>query len=160
MVDAEDDGAVHLDEAAVAVPGEAGVAAGFFEALDGGVVEAEVEDGVHHAGHGDAGAGADGDEEGLGGVAELQADVVLDLGEGGFDVGVERCGVFVAVVVKGGADLGGDGEARGDGEADGGHLGEVGALAAEQVLHVGAAVIGVGAEAVDPLCRCLGLHCG
>ena len=78
MIDAEDDGAIHLDEAAIAVPGEAGVAAGLLEAGDGGVVEAEVEDGVHHAGHGDAGAGADGDEEGLLGVAEFQADMLLD----------------------------------------------------------------------------------
>ena len=160
MVDAEDDGAVHLDEAAIAVPGEAGVAACLFEPGDGGVVEAEVEHGVHHAGHGDAGAGADGDEEGLVGVAECQADMVLDGGEGGLDLVIEFAGVFVAVVVEGGADLGGDGEARRDREADGGHFGQVGALATEEVLHVGAAVIGVGAEAVDPFLHCLGRHIG
>ncbi len=43
--------AVHLHEAAVAVPCEAGVAALGCERLNGGVVHAEVEDGVHHAGH-------------------------------------------------------------------------------------------------------------
>jgi hypothetical protein len=55
VIKAEDDVGIHLDEAAIAVPGEAGVAAHCGEALDRAVVEAEVEDGVHHAGHGDAG---------------------------------------------------------------------------------------------------------
>ena len=38
--------------------------------------------------------------------------------------------------VEVGADLGGEGEAGRDGQADVGHLGEVGALAAEEVFHV------------------------
>ena len=48
---AEHNVAIHLDETTVAVPGEAGVAALLGEACHGGVVHAEVEDGVHHAGH-------------------------------------------------------------------------------------------------------------
>jgi hypothetical protein len=63
VIEAEHDVGIHLDEAAIAVPGEARVAGRGGEALDAGVVEAEVEDRVHHAGHGDAGAGADGDEQ-------------------------------------------------------------------------------------------------
>ena len=155
VLDAEDDGAVHLDETAITVPGEAGIAAGFLEALDRVVVEAEVEDGVHHAGHGDARAGADGDEQGLVDVAKFEADMLLDGGQGGADLLLQPVGVFLAVVVEGGADLGRDGEARGDRQADGGHLGEVGALATEEVAHVGAAIVGIGAEAIDPfLHRC------
>ena len=49
--DLEDDRAEHLDEAAVAVVGEAAVAGPRLQALDGLVVEAEVQDGVHHARH-------------------------------------------------------------------------------------------------------------
>ena len=55
-VDAHDDVGEHLDEAAVGVPGKALVAGLLDEAVDGDVVEAEVEDGIHHAGHGERGA--------------------------------------------------------------------------------------------------------
>ena len=48
--------AVHLDEAAVEVEGEAAVAGAARDAVSDGLVQAEVEDGVHHAGHGDRGA--------------------------------------------------------------------------------------------------------
>ena len=71
---AHDHVAVHLDEAAVAIPGEAGIVAGLFQGDDGLVVEAEVEDGVHHARHGIARAGTDGDQEGLFDVAETFAE--------------------------------------------------------------------------------------
>ena len=142
VFDAEDDRAVHLDEPAIAVPCEAGVAAGLFEALDGVVVKAEVEHGVHHAGHGDAGAGADRDEERLVRVAEFETDRVLDGLQGSGNLLFQVLRVMFVVVIKGGADLDGDGEAWRHGQADAGHFREVGALAAEEVAHVGAAVIG------------------
>ena len=50
--------AVHLDEAAVAVVGEAAIAGLHAQRFDRLVVEAEVEDGVHHARHRVAGARA------------------------------------------------------------------------------------------------------
>ena len=43
--------------------------------------------------------------------------------------------ILAAVGVEVGADVGGEGEAGGHGQADVGHLGEVGPLAAEQILH-------------------------
>ena len=50
-LEAEDDVAVHLHEAAIAVPGEAFVAGLVDQAAQGRFVEADVEDRVHHAGH-------------------------------------------------------------------------------------------------------------
>src|SRR5687767_13988177 len=47
VVEAKHDVRIHLDEAAIAVPGKARVAGNGCETLDGFVVEAEVEDGVH-----------------------------------------------------------------------------------------------------------------
>ena len=140
--DAHDDGAVHLQEAAVAVPGELGVAGLGGEGFDDGVVDAEVEDGVHHAGHRLARAGADGEKERILEVAELLAHRLFDLGDVGPDLGVEglRVGKLVVVVVS--ADLGADREARGNGKPDVGHLCEVGALAAEQSL-LGAVAVGL-----------------
>ena len=78
-LEAEDHVAVHLHEAAIAVPGEALVAGLLDEAAQGRLVEADVEDGVHHAGHADAGAGAAGDQERVLGVAELGAHDLLGL---------------------------------------------------------------------------------
>ena len=60
----EHDPAVHGDEAAVRVEGEALVAGLLGQALDRAVVEPEVQDGVHHAGHGELGARAHRDQRG------------------------------------------------------------------------------------------------
>ena len=78
MVDAEHDAAIHLDEAAIAVPGEARIAGALGEAFDGLVVEAEIEHGIHHAGHRHARAGAHRDQQRIRRVAEAQADRLLD----------------------------------------------------------------------------------
>ena len=62
-----DDPAEHLDEPAVGVPAEALVAGQRDQALERLLVEPEVEDRVHHPGHGELGARADRDEERVGG---------------------------------------------------------------------------------------------
>ena len=151
MIDPHDHAAIHLDEAAIGVPGEAGVPGHVGEALDGGIVEAEVEDGVHHAGHADPGAGADGDQERLVLVPEGKPHGGFDAGEGGAGLGLEFGRVGVVVVVIGRADFGGEGEARRHRQSDAGHFGEVGPFAAEQIAHVGAAFVVAGTERVDPL---------
>ena len=151
MVDAEHDGAVHLDEAAIAVPGEAWIARRGFQALHRAVVEAEVEHGVHHAGHRHPRAGTDGNQQRLLRIAETQADRLLHEGQGGAHLAVELVRVSPVVLVERGANFGGDGEAGRNRQADAGHLREVGALAAQEVAHVGAALVAAGAEAVHPL---------
>jgi hypothetical protein len=40
-----------MDEAAIAVIGEAAVLGALGQSLDGCIIEAEIEDGIHHAGH-------------------------------------------------------------------------------------------------------------
>ena len=57
------DPAEHLDETPVRVPAEALVAGERDQAVEGLLVEAEVEDGVHHAGHRELRARTDADEE-------------------------------------------------------------------------------------------------
>ncbi len=51
VVDAEDDVAIHLNEAAVCVPGEMAVARPVAQCLNDFVVEPQVENRVHHPGH-------------------------------------------------------------------------------------------------------------
>ncbi len=150
LLDAHDDVAIHLDEAAIAVVGEAGVTGGFFQGDDGLVVEAEVENSVHHAGHGVAGAGAHGHEEGHAGLStEGGAHDLFHVAHAGFHLGLEGGGVGALVGVIIGADLGRDGEAGRHGKTDAGHLGEVGALAAKEGFHAAVAIGFAGAPRVN-----------
>ena len=56
VLDAHRGRAEHVDQAAIAVVGEPGVAGLLGQALDRGVGQAEVQDRVHHAGHRQRGA--------------------------------------------------------------------------------------------------------
>ena len=150
VIDAQDDLAVHLDEAAIAVPGKARIAALLGEPVDRAVVEAEIEDRVHHARHRRARARAHRDKQRIVLGAEAQPDPLLELRQGGIDLLLQVVGIGLVVGVIEGADPGGDGEARRHGKAQIAHLGEIGALAAEQVLHLGAALGAAVAKAVDP----------
>ena len=133
--DFEDHVTVHLDEAAVRVVGKAGVAGFPGYALDCLVVKAEVEDGVHHAGHGLGGAGTDGYEQRIDWIAELLAHGFLEPRKVFGDLGLEPVGIFPLVVVEGRAYVGGYRKAGRDGNAEVGHLGQVGAFAAQYFLH-------------------------
>ena len=71
LVDFQHHVAEHLDEAAVAVVGEARIAALALQRLHGLVVQAQVQDGVHHARHGKLGARPHADQQRIVGVAQL-----------------------------------------------------------------------------------------
>ena len=133
--DHHDDVCEHLHKAAVAVVCKAGVVGLLGQALNSLVVQAQVQDGVHHAGHGLTCAGADGDQQGVGVVAKglagdlLQALDVLEDVSGDLVVDLAAVGVVL------GAGLGGDGEALRHRHTGCGHLSQAGALAAQRVLH-------------------------
>ena len=80
------DVAVHLHEAAVAVVGEAGVTRFACQAFYHFVVEAEVEDGVHHTGHRGAGTATHAHEQGIGGIAELLVGELFDVFDATFNI--------------------------------------------------------------------------
>ncbi len=150
MLEAQHDVRIHLDEAAIAVIGEA-VAGPFAQPLRGLLVEAEIEDGIHHPRHRGAGAGADRDEQRIGRVAEALAGNRLDLFEGGVDIGFEPVGIGAAEIVECGADIGGDGEAGRHRQAEFGHFGEIGTLATEQVAQRGVAIGAPASEGIHHL---------
>ena len=141
LLDPEDDIPVHLDEAPVAVPREALVLRGLGQREHGLVVQAEVEDRVHHPGHGVARARADGDKEREArGVPEPVAHDGFHVPHACLHLGLERGRVAALVGVEVGADLRRDRETRGDRQSDARHLGQVRALAPEEVLHAAVAV--------------------
>src|SRR5262249_30584612 len=118
------------------------------QSLDRGVVEPEVEDGLHHARHRDRSAGADGHEQRVLRAAELPAGgrleplkIVLDLPS---EPGRELAALEVAV-----ADIGRDSEPRRDRDAERRHLGETGAFAAEDIFHGRRSVGAALAEEID-----------
>jgi len=147
--EAHDDVAVHLNETAVGIPAEPLVAGDTDDAFDRFVVEAQVEHGVHHARHGHARAGADGQKERIGGIAEARAHGFFDFLESGFHFFVQAGGELFVVFIEFNADIGGNRESRRNGNSQIRHFGQVGALAAEKGLHAGSAFIDALPESVN-----------
>ncbi len=150
MLEAEHHVRIHGDEAAIAVIGEAAIARELRQRFHGLVVEAEIEHGVHHARHRGARAGAHGDEQRVLGVAEHLAGQLADIVERLLNLRLQFLRIGFVVGVEIGADRGRNGEARRHRQTEIGHLGEVGALAAEQVAHLRPALGLAVAERVDP----------
>ena len=136
FADFHDDVREHLDEAAIAVVRPTGVAGFFGDDFHHFLVETEVEDGIHHAGHGSACARTDGNEQGVFLVAELLAadifhfgDIVHDLR---LDFGIDLSAVFIVLR----AGFRGNGEALRHGQAHACHFCKVCALTAEKLAHL------------------------
>lgn len=155
-VNAHDDIGKHLDKAAVAIPSKARVLRLGNETLSGVVVETQVEDRVHHTGHGERSARANRHEQRIGGVAELFAAAGLEVCLGGNDLIERAFGPDVAGTGVLDASLAGNGKATGNRQADTAHLGKVSAFAAKHEVH-GLVALGdtgaldVGSKTVNPL---------
>jgi hypothetical protein len=106
--------AEHLDEAAVGVVGEARVAGPLGQTLDGLVVEAQVEDRVHHARHRELRAGTHAEQQRVLDVAELLAGQLFHLGDVLQHLLVDLVGRLAVFKVEQ-AGVGGDREAGGTG---------------------------------------------
>ena len=136
--DLHDDVGEHLDETAIRIVNKTlkfGVGIALDQAGGNLVVQAEVEDGVHHAGHGSARARTDRNEKGLVGIAELLAVDLFDLGQIFVDLGLNFGGNLSSVLIIPGAGLGGHRESLRNRHAELYHLGQVRALAAQQLPH-------------------------
>ena len=134
-VDVEHGLAEHLDQPPVGVPGEPLAAGLLGQPVHRLIGQADVEHGLHHPRHGELGPGPDADQQRVGVVAEAPADLGLQLGQVLVDLGGQavRHGALGEVVAAG---VGGDDEARRYRQAQVGHLGQVGALAAQQVSQI------------------------
>ena len=147
----------HLDEAAVAVISETGVVGLLCQTLNSLVVQAEVQDGVHHAGHGLTCAGTDGDQQGVLVITEGLAGDLLQALEVLEDVSSDLVIDLTAVCIVLGAGLGGDGEALRHRHTGCGHFSQTGALAAQSILH-GDLVAAEGVVALAEVVQILFAH--
>src|SRR6185312_14470153 len=86
MIDAEYHVSIHLNEAAIAIEGEPRIPRQLGQSLNGLVVEAEIQDRVHHAGHRSTGTGTHGHEQRTLFVAEAARNAVADCTEGAHDI--------------------------------------------------------------------------
>ena len=111
MINTEHDVGIHLDEAAIGVVGEARVGRAPRQAFDGLVVEAEIEDRIHHARHRGAPARADRHEKRIFDIAKARAGGLAHGIERGIDHGLQFVGKRAAKVIISGTDFGRNGEA-------------------------------------------------
>src|SRR5207237_7573890 len=136
--DAHDDPAEHLDEPPVRVPAEPLVVREVDEAVERLLVETEIEDGIHHPRHRELRPRADRDEKRVRRLAEALARLALDLPDRLENVIPEAVWKPLTgreVVVAG---FGRDRETGWRRQPGDRHLGQPGALPAEQVAHRGA----------------------
>ncbi len=148
LAEIEDDVAIHLHEAAIGVVREAWVLGPGDQPLDRLVVEAEVENRLHHARHRDGGARTHRDQQRILGVAEPLLSDALQMLQVPIDLGAER-GRKCPFGDVGDAEFGGDRKAGRDGQAEVGHFGEAGAFPAQDVTHRGGAIGAAVAEEID-----------
>ncbi len=136
LADLHNNVGVHLDKTSVAVPRPTGIARLVDHDLDDFFVQSEVKDGVHHAGHGSARTGTDGNKQRIFFVAELFAYELLHL----FDILHYLCAYLIindfAVLIILCAGFGGDGEALRNRQTNIGHFSKVCTLSAEQFAHL------------------------
>ena len=133
--DSHSRGAVHGDETTVGVHGKAPVSGLFGKTLHGAVVQTEVQNGFHHAGHGDGSPGTHGDEQRIRGIAETFTYGLLQFGYILGNLFSEAVRIFSLILIKEVANLCRNREARGNRKSDAGHLGQTGSLSTEQVLQ-------------------------
>jgi len=145
-----DDVAEHVDEPAIDVVGEARVACLLDDAFDHVVVEAQIQDGVHHAGHGDGGAGSHADQQRTARIAHLGVHRLLQLGHVLGNLFGQTLGPLAAGLVVFAADLRGDRETGRDRHAQARHLGKVRPFAPQEFLHLGIAFGLSAAEEIHP----------
>ncbi len=145
----EHDVAEHLAKPPVRVPREARVAADFRQSLHRLVGKTEVQHRVHHSRHRNARARPHRHQQRILRVAELARKRLLDSRHTLRHAFGEPFGVFVAVIVKIVADLRRDRESGRDRQLEPRHLGQVRALAAQQIAHRGASFRRARTEKVD-----------
>ncbi len=124
---------IHLNKAAIGVIGKALVVYAGCERCDAPVVKPEIQNRLHHAGHGAGGAGAHANQERSLGIPELLLGDFFELGNVLCDLLFELGWKLLAILVVVIARCSGDRKTTRDGQTDSGHLRQAGPFASEEV---------------------------
>ena len=136
LLHAENDVSIHLDEAAIAVPSETLILGRGSERKNRLIIEAEIQDGVHHARHGVTSTGAHSNEKRHAfGITEFGVHDFFHGGDTGFHLLLEISGIALLVRVEVSADFRADRESGRNRQTDAAHFREVRSFAAEQRFH-------------------------
>ncbi len=130
--------AEHLDKTTIGVEGEPAVRRGGGHTFDSDVIQAQVENRVHHSGHRENRAGTNGEQQRVRGVAEDLTGLLLDIRQSRFNLFLQSIRETIADFIILAANFRGDCNARRHRQADAGHFRQTGALAAQQRTHIGA----------------------
>ena len=139
-MDSHDHIAIHLDKSAVAVPGKTCIATGCGKRFDGFIIETQVEDGVHHTGHGFASTRANRQKQRIVLVSKFFTQLLFHAANTLLHLSLKHLwiGSLVGVVV--GANFRGNGETWRHGQPDAGHFSQIGSFATEKFFHLPVAI--------------------
>ena len=135
LADFHNDVGEHLNKTSVAVPSPSGIAGFLCQNFHNVVVETEVEDCVHHTGHGRSCARTNGNEKRIFFVTEFHARFFFELGDVFHDFRFDVVVDLSAVLIVLSACFGRNSETVRNRKTDVGHFCEVCALAAEKFTH-------------------------
>ena len=153
------DVAVHLHETAIAVPRKAFVPRLLGQGLHRLVIQANVEDGIHHPGHRISSSRAARHQQGVRRRPELGPHDLLDTRQQlqHLVLQLRRILAVVGIIIV--TDLGRDREPRGNRQTDVRHLGQIGTFASQQRPQLGLAIGLTLAKEIHVL-RCRICHTG
>ena len=152
LADFHDDIREHLDESAVGVIHktlEFRVRISLNHRCNHFVVQTQIQNGVHHTGHGSACTGTNGNQKRILEIAELLAVLLFHLLHAvhrlSHDLIIDMAAIFVILC----AGFRRDGEALRHRETDVGHFRKVCAFTAEKLAHIGISLV----EHINPFCH-------
>ena len=137
-LDVEHGTSEHLEQTPIRVPRESLVASGRSQALDGAVVQSDVQDRLHHSGHRELRARPHRDQQWRLGVTQAASDLAFELSQVSADLFAKALWGSAQRAI-GAAGVSGNREPGGYRKPQSCHLGQVGALAAQEVSIVLAA---------------------
>ena len=131
----------HLDESAVGIIGKSGIPGLFGKAFHGNIGKAQVQDRIHHSGHGRSRAGTDRNQKRVLRIPEGLSLLLLQFGKSGKDLSLNFFRNLFSIVVVVRTGFRRYGKALRNGKAKIGHFRQIGALSAQKSTHVGVALL-------------------
>ena len=135
LTDFHNDVGEHLNKSSVAVPSPSGVTGLLCKHFNNLLVQAEIEDGVHHTGHGRSCSRTNGNEKRIFEIAEFLSGDLFHLFDVFHDLRLNLGIDLFSVLIVLSAGFGRNSETLGNGKTDIGHFCKVCAFAAQKFTH-------------------------